>query len=89
MELVLFLSTLIQRFALSVPEGCKLPSGQLSGDAILVQPEQYKLVLSRRAEAFEDSGHPCCPESAQLDPDLTQMTVSSFCRKISENEKGI
>ena len=85
MELVLFLSTLIQRFALSVPEGCKLPSGQLSGDAILVQPEQYKLVLSRRAEVLEDSGNPCSTESAEF----TQMTASSFCRKISKNEKGI
>ena len=59
MELVLLLSTLIQRFHLSVPEWCNLPSGQLSGDALLVQPEQYKLVLNRRTQVFEDSGQHC------------------------------
>ena len=48
MELVLLLATLVQRFVLSVPEGLKLPSGNLSGDAILVQPEQYSLALHRR-----------------------------------------
>ena len=53
MELVLLLSTLIQRFVLSVPEGCKLPSGQLSGNAILVQAEQFSLVLNRRTEVPE------------------------------------
>ena len=113
MEMLLLLSTLIQRFVLSVPEGCKLPSGQLSGDALLVQPEQYSLVLSRRkqvcnaqannalqksqenfvltrrTEVLEDAGHPCSPESAELYPELTQMTASSFCRKTSKNEKGI
>jgi len=50
MELVLLLATLIQRFVLSVPEGCKLPSGKLTGDAILVQPEQYSLALTRRTQ---------------------------------------
>jgi len=53
MEMVLLLSTLIQRFVLSVPEGCKLPSGQLSGSAILVKPEQFSLVLNRRTEVPE------------------------------------
>jgi len=48
MELVLLLATLVQRFVLSVPQGLKLPSGNLSGDAILVQPEQYSLALHRR-----------------------------------------
>ena len=28
-------------------EGCKLPSGQMSGNALLVEPEQYRLVLNR------------------------------------------
>ena len=89
MEMVLLLSTLIQRFVLSVPEGCKLPSGQLSGNALLVQPEQYRLVLNRRKEVLEDAGHPCSPESAELYPKLTQMTPSSLCRKISRHEKSI
>ena len=69
--------------------GCKLSSGQLSGNALLVQPEQYRLVLSRRTEVLEDSGHLCSPESAELYPELTQMTASSICRKTSKNEKGI
>ena len=55
--MVLLLSTLIQQFVLTVPEGCKLPSGQLSGTSILVQPEQYSLVLRRRTEVFEGSYH--------------------------------
>ena len=55
MEMVLLLSTLIQRFDLSVPEGCKLPSGQLSGDAPFVLPEQFSLVLNRRTEVVEHS----------------------------------
>jgi len=50
MELVLLLATLIKRFVLSVPKGCAMPSGKLSGDAILVQPEQYSLALSRRTQ---------------------------------------
>ena len=86
MELVLLLSTLIQRFVLSVPEGCKLPSGQLSGDALLVQPEQYSLVLHRRTEAFEGSDHQSSTEeSRELCPDLTPKTL--FCQK-SQNVKG-
>ena len=48
MELVLLLSTLIQRFVLSVPHGSKLPSGKLTGDGILVQPEHYTLALRKR-----------------------------------------
>ena len=66
MEIVLLLLTLVQRFVLSVPQGLicfdrlpmhvsvpqgsKLPSGDLAGDAILVQPEQYSLALLRRTE---------------------------------------
>ena len=50
MELVLLLSTLIKRFDMSVPEGCKLPSEKLSGKNSLVQPEQYRLALHRRAK---------------------------------------
>ena len=61
MELVLLLSTLIKRFDLSVPEGCKLPSEKLSGKNSLVQPEQYRLALHRRAEVCEASGHQCSP----------------------------
>ena len=50
MEMVLLLATLVQRFVLSVPQGFELPSGKLSGDAILVEPEQYSLALHRRTE---------------------------------------
>ena len=50
MEIVLLLGTLVQRFVLSVPQGFKPPSGNLAGDAILVQPEQYSLALLRRTE---------------------------------------
>ena len=57
--MLLLLLTLIKQFVLSVPEGCKLPSGQLSGNVLLVQPEQYRLVLKRRREVLEDSDHPC------------------------------
>ena len=48
--MVLLLATLVQRFVLSVPQGFELPSGKLSGDAILVEPEQYSLALHRRTE---------------------------------------
>ena len=78
MELVLVLSTLIQRFVLSVPEGCKLPSGQLSGNAIVVQPEQYSLVLNRRPEVFEDSGHKRSPVESR-----------EQCRETTTCERGI
>ena len=50
MELVLLLATLIQRFVLKVPEGCKVPSGQLTGEAITVRPEDYSLSLQKGRE---------------------------------------
>ena len=84
MELVLLLSTLIQRFVLSVPEGYKLPSGQLSGNALLVQPEEYKLVLTRRREVFEHSAG-----SEELCTKPNQTTALSCCRKTKTCERGI
>ena len=50
MELVLLLATLIQRFVLKVPNGCKVPSGQLTGEAITVRPKDYSLSLQKRRE---------------------------------------
>ena len=90
MEMVLLLSTLIQRFVLSVPEGCKLPSGQLSGDGLLRQPEQYRLALNRRTEVLDDFGNPCSPvESRELCPKLTQTTASTFCRNTTKWARSI
>ena len=50
MELVLLLATLIQRFVLRTPEGCKVPSGQLTGDTITVRPDEYSLTMERRGD---------------------------------------
>ena len=50
MELVLLLASLIQRYVLTTPAGSKVPSGQLSGDTIVVRPGDYSLVLQKRRE---------------------------------------
>lgn len=51
MELVLLLASLVQRYVLTTPEGCKVPSGQLGGDTLTVRPDDYSLTLQKRREA--------------------------------------
>jgi len=50
MEMVLLLASLVQRYVLTMPKGCKVPSGQLSGETIVVRPDEYSLVLQKRTE---------------------------------------
>jgi cytochrome P450 len=51
MELVLLLASLVQRYVLTAPEGCKVPSGQIGGDTLTVRPDDYSLFLQKRREA--------------------------------------